>query len=270
MPGMASSVIGTCALCLKEDTGLCESHLLPKALYRWIQRSMKGEKNSNPVIITARQATTKSFQISEYLLCPECEDLLRLGGEEWVLKNGYRGGGGFSLQSALSKARPLAELDKASVIDGRTVPDVDVDQLVYFGISVFWRASARKWDALDHSIELSLGPYREKLRRFLLRKEAFPEQAVLMVCVSAAPTRLFGATFPYSNRVNGIWQHRFSLPGMAFWLHLGRFKDPLPALCAAHSGVICYARSLEENYEREMIALMRTATPSAALSDGSR
>ena len=270
MPGMASSVIGTCALCLKENTGLCESHLFPKAFYRWIQRSMNGVKNSNPVIITAKQATTKSFQISEHLLCPECENLLRLGGEEWVLKNGYRGGSGFALQSALSKARPLEVLEKASIIDGRTVPGVDVGQLVYFGVSVFWRASARKWDALDHSIELSLGPYREKLRRFLLRQEAFPEQAVLIVNVSAAPPRLLGATFPYSNRVNGIWQHRFSLPGMAFWLHLGQFKDPLPALCAAHSGIICYSRTLDENYEREMLPLMQTAKPSAALSGGHR
>jgi hypothetical protein len=269
MPGMASSVIGTCALCLKENIGLCESHLLPKALYRWIQRSMKGEKNSNPVLLTAKQATTKSFQIREHLLCPECEDLLRLGGEEWVLKNGYRGSD-FALQSVLSKARPLAVLEKASLIDGRTVSGVDVDQLVYFGISVFWRAGVRKWNALDHSIELSLGQYREKLRGFLLRREAFPAQAVLIVNVSATPTPLFGATFPYSNRVNGIWQHRFSFPGMAFWLHLGRFKDSLPALCAAQSGIICYVQNLDNNYEREMLALMRTARPSAALSGSNR
>jgi hypothetical protein len=52
---------------------------------------MKGEKNSNPVHVTASQATTKSFQVKEYLLCPECEDRFRLSGEEWVLKNGYRG-----------------------------------------------------------------------------------------------------------------------------------------------------------------------------------
>lgn len=266
MPGMASSVRGTCALCLKGDVGLCESHLLPRALYRWIQRSMKGERNTNPVIITAKQATTKSFQISDYLLCPECEDLLRVGGEDWVLKNGYRGGEAFALRSALSNAKPLARLDKADLIDGRSVPLVDMGRLVHFGVSVFWRASARKWNALDHSIELSLGPYRERLRRFLLRQEAFPDQAVLMVVVSAAPVPLFGATFPYSNRVNGIWQHRLSLPGMAFWLHLGRFKNPLPALCAVHSGIICYARTLDDNYEREMSALMRTATPSPTLS----
>jgi hypothetical protein len=154
---MASSVIGTCALCLGENVALCESHLLPKALYRWIHRSMKGETNSNPVIITARQATTRSFQVSEYLLCPECESLLRVSGEDWVLKNGYRGGKDFALRSALSQASPVAVLDKASLIYGRAVPGVDMGQLVHFGVSVFWRASARKWNGLDHAIELSLG-----------------------------------------------------------------------------------------------------------------
>jgi hypothetical protein len=57
---------------------------IPEALYRWIQRSSAGQKNANAVHITAKQATTKSFQITEYLHCPECEERLRVGGEDWV------------------------------------------------------------------------------------------------------------------------------------------------------------------------------------------
>jgi hypothetical protein len=264
MPGPPSSRAGTCALCMKHGVGLCLSHLLPKAIYRWIQRSMAGEKNSNPVLVTASQATTKSFQISEYLLCPECEERLRVGGEDWVLANGFRGKS-FPIHSALIGATPIASLTQTQMIDARIIPAIDLQRLAYFAVSVFWRASACRWNAVDHYSQISLGPYQEMLRQFLLGQAPFPDQAVLIANVADNPSPHLGAIFPYSNRVNGVWQHRFSIPGMAFWLHLGRFRDQVPLFCAIRSGVIFHAHALDENYEREMGALIRTAKPSAAL-----
>jgi hypothetical protein len=159
-------------------------------------------------------------------------------------------------------------LSQASIIDGKPVVGVDLDQLIYFAVSVFWRAGARKWDALDHSTQISLGPYQEQLRKFLLGQEPFPDRAALLVNVTTNVTPQLSATFPYSDRANGVRQHRFSLPGMAFWLHLGRIQEPLRYLCAAHSGVICYTKTLDANYEREMGSLVRTAKPSTALLKG--
>ena len=263
LPGQASSRVGTCALCQKHG-GLCLSHLLPKALYRWIQRSTAGQKNANAVHVTAKQATTKSFQIAEYLLCPECEERLRVGGEDWVLANGFRGTGSFPIHSVLAGATPFAKLTQASIIDARAIAGIDLQQLAYFALSVFWRAGACQWNALDHYSQISLGPYQETLRQYLLGG-SFPYQAILIANVADNPSPQLGAVFPYSNRVNGVWQHRFSMPGMAFWLHHGRFKDQLPALCAVRSGVICHAAKLDDNYEREMGALIRSAKPSAAL-----
>src|SRR5580692_4044600 len=118
-----------------------------------MQRSTRGSKNSNPVLVTPTQATMKSFQISEYFLCPDCENLLRLRGEEWVLDIGFRGASTFPLQAALSKAEPLAVLSQLSIIDGKPAAGIDLDQLIYFAVSVYWRAGARKWDALDHSAQ---------------------------------------------------------------------------------------------------------------------
>ena len=134
---------------------------------------MGGARNSNPVLVTQGQATTKSFQISEYLLCPECEDRFRLGGEEWILKKGYRGTGSFPIHAALSGAKPFAVLTQASMFDARTIPAIDIGQLAYFATSVFWRAGACQWDALDHSTRIKLGPYQEMLRRFLLGEVPF-------------------------------------------------------------------------------------------------
>jgi hypothetical protein len=264
MAGRSSSRIGTCALCLQQNVGLCLSHLIPKAIYRWIQRS-NGKKNSNPVLVTASQATTRSFQVSEYLLCPDCEDRIRVGGEDWVLAKGYRGAKSFPLHSILTAATPIATLTQAAVMDGRGIPAIDLEKLIHFGTSVFWRASVCPWGMLGHTAQISLGPYQEKLRRFLLGQEAFPVQAVLVINVSSNPTPQIGVVFPYSGRANGVWQHRFSIPGMAFWLHIGRFRDALPALCAVRSGVVFLANTLGANLEREMGSLIRTAKPSPAL-----
>jgi hypothetical protein len=151
------------------------------------------------------------------------------------------------------------------MISAGAIATIDLSQLSYFALSVFWRASACPWDMLDHFAQINLGPYQEKLRRFLLGEEGFPEQAVLMVNVSTNPTPQLGAVFPYSNRANGVWQHRFSIPGMAFWLHLGTFRDKLPMFCAVREGMIFYANVLDANFEREMGSLIRTAKPTAAL-----
>jgi hypothetical protein len=63
-----------------------------------------------------------------------------------------------------------------------------------------------------------------------------------------------GAVYPYSGRIKGTWQHRFTMPGLAFWLHSGC----LPA-------EFRLAPNLDENLEREMAMLIRTAKPSPGL-----
>jgi len=112
--------------------------------------------------LTASQVTTKSFQVSEYLLCPACEERLRLGGEDWVLANGCRGPKTFPLQSVLAGATPVANLTKAAMIGARTIPEIDLRQLAYFAISVFWRASACPWKTLGQRLQIDLGPYSGK------------------------------------------------------------------------------------------------------------
>jgi len=104
----------------------------------------------------------EEFQVSEYLLCPACEERLRLGGEDWVLANGCRGPKTFPLQSVLAGATPVANLTKAPMIVARTIPEIDLRQLAYFAISVFWRASASPWKTLGQRLQIDLGPYSGK------------------------------------------------------------------------------------------------------------
>ena len=84
-----------------------------------------------------------------------------------------------------------------------------------------------------------------------------------MVNISANPLPHLAVVF--SNRFGGVWQHRFTFPGMAFWLHLGTFPRQLPAFCAVRSGVVLYVKDLETNVEREMGSLIPTSKPLTAL-----
>jgi hypothetical protein len=70
---------GTCRLCLK-DTMLCDSHLAPAGLYRYCAASELG-----PVRMTAQEISVSKREVTAYLLCQKCEDVLNREGENWLL-----------------------------------------------------------------------------------------------------------------------------------------------------------------------------------------
>lgn len=129
---------GICALCLKEKL-LQSSHLLPKALYRFVIGS---NQDPNPVIVTPTSAWQSSKQVEAHLLCSDCEQLFHRRGEDWTLRQCYRGQRRFRLQETLARAAPLADFGDALVFAAARIPAIDIGQLVYFAASVFWRASA--------------------------------------------------------------------------------------------------------------------------------
>jgi hypothetical protein len=215
------------------------------------------QENPNPIFVTANTTKQMNYRVAEYLLCPRCEDRLNRGGETWTLKNSYRGGTVFPLRVALQGGSTLCELTQARIVDARVLPHVDVPKLVYFASSIFWRASARQWWAIDHPAQLDFGPYETRFRQFLLGEKPFPEKASLIINVSGNAAPHIGAIYPYGGgRVEGTRQYRFAIPGMAFWLHLGQIPDVMRAVCAYHSGVLCLAPDLNEMDVRDMGALI--------------
>ena len=254
----ASAIVGTCGLCLAENINLCYSDLLPKAVVRWIRMAAEpDQRNPNPVFVTPNLSQQISYRVAEYLLCPTCEDMLNKRGESWTLRNSYRGGHEFPLRAALSGVTPTYTLTQAEIIDARTVRGIDISKIVYFAVSVFWKASARRWRAMDHATQLDFGPYEKSFRKFLLGEQRFPDQAAMIVSVSGNPSPHTGAIYPYGGgRINGTRQYRFAIPGMAFWLHLGRITETLRVVCAYNAGSLCLAPDLNEMYVRDMGALI--------------
>ena len=97
---------GKCALCLEEHP-LCDSHLLPKSMYRLLRAP--NLKNPNPVhIVRSGTAYATSKQISDYLLCNGCEQRFRREGEDWTMAQCYRDNHTFRLRETLRASVALS------------------------------------------------------------------------------------------------------------------------------------------------------------------
>ena len=221
---------GMCRLCLKVGQ-LQRSHFLPAAVYRCLDPG-----NNRHVVLTTSECYTTSRQVTAHLLCRSCEQRLNQNGEQWVLKNGFRGQDNFPLQSTLQRSPIRGRTSSGVYFAGAGLPGVDMDQLCYFGASVFWRASTYRWPGSNH---IDLGHiYVEEFRRFLNGEAGFPANAVLVIYICGAGKTTEAAIFPYGGRVRKgtFHEYRLILPGMLFILAVGqRIPAHLKLLCSAHS-----------------------------------
>lgn len=155
---------GICRLC-GQNAELQDSHLLPKAFYKLAWAA--GGRNPNPIVVTPKVALKTSRQVSDYLLCRDCEERFNKGGEKWIVENCWRGETDFPLNAALKAATPIAgSKPDLMIYFGASIPAIDLERIVYFAASVFWRAAVNDWG--ENPIKLDLGPYEDSLRRFLL------------------------------------------------------------------------------------------------------
>ncbi|MGH9655612.1 MAG: hypothetical protein ACRD6B_19375 [Bryobacteraceae bacterium] len=158
----------------------------------------------------------------------------------------------------------MIPLQRATIVPAAGTPGIELRKLIYFAASVFWRAAAHSWNQIDRRIQIALGPYEERLRRFLLGEEPFLDNAALLINVGDEARPNMSAIYPYSDRVQGVWQHRFAIPGMAFWLHLGRIPEALYTMCAVRASALCLAKNLDDNLLVQGTRLFR-ANPAARI-----
>jgi len=262
MPREKKKVIGDCALCRNRGVELQWSHLVPAAITRWFR--MRAAGNPNPVWVTPTVTIQMSYEVADYVLCRTCEQRFHERGENWVLKNAFRGGTAFPLRESLLTRSPILSLPAFDLYEGRALPNVDIDSLCFFAVSVFWRAGAHAWTMLNQRVRVDFGPYEEQLRAYLMDERPFPPDAALWINVSKGASPFMSASFPKRHRLQNYFQHRFAIPGLAFWLHLGK---TLPAtarfLCAIHSpaGPICFSDAVEESAYYDMARLASKTRP---------
>jgi hypothetical protein len=151
--------VGACGLCRKVGE-LRDSHLLPAAVYELARDPAR--TNPNPVMVTGGRAFTTSRQVKAPFLCDDCEQRFSDRGERYVLGQCARPDG-FKLRELLEGSVPLADERQFRLYDVAALLGGHADEHLYFGASVFWRASARAWSPF------SLGDiYDEQFRLYLL------------------------------------------------------------------------------------------------------
>jgi hypothetical protein len=111
-----------------------------------------------------------------------------------------------------------------SVYSGKST-QVDVAKLVYFAVSVFWRAAVARWIVESTRLEpLPFGSsFQEQFRLFLLNEKDFPVDAAITTEILAFHEASLGtAVFPYGGRKGEFHFYSFAIPGLRFDLYLGK------------------------------------------------
>lgn len=178
---------GQCRLCLQENVDLQNSHILPKFVYKRLRP--KNSKNQNPIVIRNDIASQSSWQAKTYLLCRDCETLLKKMGEDYVAENAYLTRDNFPLRQLLEVRAPHLikgsppNLDK--VFTGDALNGIDIEKLIYFGASVLWRFST---GSTLSSVGARLTPLEEnQLREYLLQSTLLPKNIAVHLVIARRP-----------------------------------------------------------------------------------
>lgn len=211
---------GICELCLREKD-LRESHYLPRSVYK--SNRARALKNQNPVVLRSTPKQDQG-QVTDYVLCPGCEQHFSKNGESWVfarIPHDY--GKPFGLQDAMERETPFYIEPGLNLYAGGSISAFDMDKLVYFAASIFWRGAVHKWETRcgDRTPRVDLGNHAEPLRKFLLGQGPFPSDVWLTTMIWPFKKILNAGIVPTPAHVEGWKRYWFYISGLGFILHFG-------------------------------------------------
>lgn len=256
---------GICKLCLKEAE-LQDSHFLPKRLYAAAREHPGSHRNPNPLLISSKLTLQTSYQIKALLLCAECEERFNNWGERWTLRNCFNSATNFPLYMKLIQDFPLPE-SELSIAFYSAANVYGIEHLIYFAMSVFWRAAIHQWQWRGVSFGIDLGPYTEKLREFLLDEGPFPANIHLSVTICTPSSGQIGAYFPRQfkrNKKDTYHSSEFFIPGIHFVLYTGqRIPEFVQSICVATSSTrpITVSDELIQKAFQNIIHISLKSTP---------
>lgn len=208
-----------CAMCHEDPAVLRWSHIVPHwAFIRTMGKAPATGGRPLLVSISGGKAKLDQDQGDKKLLCGECERILSKH-EGRIEKIVRQESGAFPL---LDDALPLSgELSGMGLVDVSKVPGSD--SLLFFALSVFWRAHAT-------STGVTLGADADALRKYLLGAEPVPTCARLLVQllkpVDDAPAIDRIITWPKTAE-NDPHRHELLMSGVRFTLITRPTSDPV-------------------------------------------
>ncbi len=216
-------MIGDCKLCL-QPRELQDSHFIPAAMYKYLRDPDETKKNRNPTVVAAKVTATTSRQVSDYVLCADCEELFNKNGESWVLQQVWNGER-FALGERLNLALQHYTFQNFLAFSG-TAMGINTEALGYFALSVIWRGAVHQWNTPfgGKTRVLKLGAHEESIR-FLFGVAPFPTDVVILATVCTDP--FSRGVFYMPSQTSGIPRTSFAMLtlGVHFMVFVG---TPLP------------------------------------------
>lgn len=163
--------------------------------------------------------------MKDHVFCADCERRFNEGGEKWVLArlpSDY--GEPFVLQDVLLNERPVYREPGMAFYEGAKIGAFDMDKLVYFAASIFWRGAVHDWEIDGQQApKVELQEKEEPIRAFLLGHGPFPAEVWLTTDISAYKPVLNGfiAPMPMPMPSTGWNCYSFYFFGLGFELHFG-------------------------------------------------
>jgi hypothetical protein len=123
--------VGQCKLCL-EAKELQFSHLIPRSFYKKA-RGTGRKGNQDPHALTREGRHPTSHQVTDYVLCRDCEDRFNRNGEDYVSRLITQQDGSFPLLEMLRAAPAIRQTAKFSAYRAEATPEINRVKLAYFG-----------------------------------------------------------------------------------------------------------------------------------------
>lgn len=212
---------GKCKLCgiAKE---LRDSHYLPRRLYAFLRAWQL--KNPNPVMSVRGELKQIPDQYRGYVFCHDCEDLLNKKGEKWVLANVPNDyDAAFPLHTAINRLTPKFAGKHYVLCNASGEAGFEIEQLVYFGISIFWRGAVHDWKTStgQPAPKVDLCGHEDVMREFLLGKCLLTDDIALTLDVWPYK-KVLQALYPVvPNHLPDCPRYWFYVPGLLYALYLG-------------------------------------------------
>jgi hypothetical protein len=176
-----------------------------------------------------------SREVQDYLLCSECDNLLNQNGESWLIPKLARQDGPFLLLDILEKLPPIEKKGESVAFVAADNPEIDIEKLTHFALGVFWKASVHSWSGTKKESLIDLGPYSDKLRRFLIQAGPYPDHVALVVMVPPRNKQLVAIAQPYRGRTKAFHNFIVYIPGVEFILCVGKGISAEAKMCCVYS-----------------------------------
>jgi len=203
-------------MCLK-DGPLCESHFMPQGILRLCTSS-----DSPPIISTSKVMMPSARPVTDYVLCPDCEQLLCQNGEDWMIPQLATEHGDFPLHSKITTQEPACTTDDAHAYLLATNAEIKTEHIIHFALGMFWKASIHSWQKGIEESRIRLGSISDQLRLFLLDGKPLVHFVSLAVVVSPPPVEMIASCHPIQRGdTDGYLNFWLYVPGVMFNLRVG-------------------------------------------------